>query len=260
MSYYQDGNNPNKFYVYISNTPNKRPTRKLSEVVGKVQQIPKSLMDLVDDSLFSVGQWRFPIASSNFMNARTDLKYARNDENAFVFDKRTDIKNENVNQFMDNLGINPYDKGVAYGYQSPYSQQLYKSNQIQNYLKNNAEHLHAQGNAVSNARNNNKSYVSNPKLIDFGDGDMDNQNPKKYWDNFLSLQHATLYNPHIDDKGYFNATVTDKFDFNLRPLRGISDLINNAGYYLQEKGILKTPFYMYNIHEKVPDEMLNKEI
>lgn len=249
MSYYQDGNNPNK-----------HPTRKLSEVVGKVKQMPKSLAELVNDTLYGLGQIAVPIASSNFMNAKTDLKYARNDENAFVFDKRTDIKNENVNRFMNNLGINPYDKGVVYGYQSPYSQQLYKSNQIQNYLKNNAEHLRAQGNAVSNARSNNKNYVSNPKLIDFGDGDIKNQKLLDSADNFASLQHATLYNPHIDYKGYFNATVTDKFDFNLRPLRGISDLINNAGYYLQEKGILKNPFYMYNIHEKVPDEMLKENL
>lgn len=216
---------------------------KLS-VSKNIQQGSPRISNFIKDKVFDISQKIIPLAFSNLLNARDDLCYAKKDPNAFVINKRSDINNPNVNAFMGGLGINPNDKGVIYGYQSPYSKQLFMSKPLQTYINANMDSLRSKGGVKQ-------------EVIDFGNDNVkiNNRADLGKWmdlkDNRYGVQHATLYNPHIDNQGYFNAAVTDKYNFELRPYNSLSDFVNNAGYYAQEAGLLENPFYMYNIHEKV---------
>lgn len=79
----------------------------------------------------------------------------------------------------------------------------------------------------------------------------DDKYTKDKLDNFLGIQHATLYKPHIDKNGYFNAMVVDLYDFKKRSGFNLPNIPNNWGYSMQEKGLLENQFNLYNIHKKV---------
>ena len=77
-------------------------------------------------------------------------------------------------------------------------------------------------------------------------------------DNYLALQHCTLYNPHITQDRYFEVTIIDSWDFDYRKQKNKKDFreylsndINNWGYSMQEKNRMENYYVIYHIKEKI---------
>lgn len=181
----------------------------------------------------------FPLAHSNLINARYNLKLAKQDPNAFIYSK-SDFKSPDMNSFLGKLKIPDNNPVVLYNNDSAYSEQLANSKRMEEFINTNRE-------ALKNGRFNQAG-------IDFGypKNQFDKyRNDKTAIDNYLGLQHATLYKPHIDNKGYFNTLVSDVYDFVPRTGLNPFNLPNNWGATMQRKNLIANPAYMYYIHKYV---------
>lgn len=197
--------------------------------------------DRLQDSTYSVFGQVLPLAYNNLMNSRHNLFFAKNNKNAFVVNKRTELKSPEINLFMDELGVPKNSRGVVYNNNSKFSQRLASSKRLDDFIEKNKTVLE------------NGSLNKNP-VIDFG---YDKKHITGYFtdpfalDNFAGVQHATLYKPYIDKQGYFNTLATDYYDFDKRNGYGPSTLANNWGKDMQDKKLLENYFNMYYIHKKV---------
>ena len=209
-------------------------------------QIPQEMTaeEKIYDTLGRIASWNreffgkniglFPVAGSNLQNARRDFKYAKDNKNAYIVQSRSEIKNKGLNNLMDKVDIPKNSRGVIYDYNSKQSKQLFKSPEIQEYLRKNYSEL------LSNKQDNTTE-------IEFKKHNL-------YDDNYYGIQHCTLYNPHITSDGYFSGAIIDYYDFDYRTPKGFKDVpskINNWGYSMQEKGFLENQFNIYIIYEKL---------
>ena len=171
-----------------------------------------------------------PLAYENYYNAIYNLRAARNDPNAIVFNKLTEINNIPLKSVIKRLNIPDSSKVVLYKTESKYSQQLAKSDEIIHFIKLN----------YSKLKNN---YYKNDKTeINFSKKDLST------WDNYFGIQHGTLFNPHINEQGYFSAILIDYYDFIKRDGKGLSVLLNNHGYALQNKNLIENYLILYYIY------------
>lgn len=173
----------------------------------------------------------FPVAGANLQNARRNFEVAKNNTNAYIVQSRSEIKNKGLNNLMDKVDIPKNSRGVIYDYNSRQSKQLFKSPEIQDYLRKNYSEL------LSNKHDNTTE-------IEFKKHNL-------FDDNYYGLQHCTLYNPHITSDGYFSGAIVDYYDFEHRKGNNLPTKINNWGYSMQEKGLLENQFNIYVIHEKL---------
>lgn len=171
-----------------------------------------------------------PLAYQNYYNAIYNLRAARNDQNAIVFDQLTDINNQPLKKVIKQLNIPDSSKAVFYKPESQYSEQLASSEDIIHFIKLNYSKL------------KNKYYQNDTVEIDFSKRDFST------WDNYFGIQHGTLFNPHINEKGYFSAILIDYYDFVKRDGKGFSVLLNNHGYALQNKNLLENYAILYYIY------------
>ena len=61
-------------------------------------------------------------------------------------------------------------------------------------------------------------------------------------DRFFAFQHATIMNPKIDSNGVFTAKIIDYTDFEYRNGKSVTNIPNNWGYNMQQKGNYKNYF------------------
>ncbi len=187
----------------------------------------------IDNAIRPVSSF-MTISGANLQNARRDFKYAQNNKNAYIVQSRSEIKNKGLDKLMDNIGIPKNSRGVIYDYNSKQSKQIFKSPEIQEYLRENYSEL------LSNKQDNTTE-------IEFKKHNL-------FDDNYYGLQHCKLYNPHITSDGYFSGAIIDYYDFDYRTPKGFKDVpskINNWGYSMQEKGFLENQFNIYIIYEKL---------
>lgn len=184
----------------------------------------------IDNAIRPVSSF-MTISGANLQNARRDFKYAQNNKNAYIVQSRSEIKNKGLDKLMDNIGIPKNSRGVIYNYNSKQSKRLFKSPELQEYLRKNYSEL------LSNKQNNTTE-------IEF-------KKHNFYDDNYYGLQHCKLYNPHITSDGYFSGTIVDYYDFEHRKGNNLPTQINNWGYSMQEKGFLENQFNIYIIYEKL---------
>lgn len=169
-----------------------------------------------------------PLADTNLQNSMRDFIRAKNDKNAHII-SRQEIHNKELNNLMDKVEIPKTSRGVIYDSNSEYGKKLWRSNEIQTFVRNNLDNLFT------------------GKINDVDINFLKKNDP----DNFLGLQNCKLYKPHITKDGYFNGFIIDYYDFDHRDVKGLDDYINNWGYSMQEKGYLEKHFVIYHIHEKI---------
>ena len=201
--------------------------------IQKQNDINSSIIDNVIESSMDNGfmQEVLPIAAQNLRNSMHDFESAYNNEKATIVN-RSDFKNQELNNIFDMLGIDKNSKGVFYGFDSPESEQLSKSKDLEQYIKENFDNLKS-GNILEGSFEFKKGV---------GISDLD---------NFAGIKKVTLFHPKIDENGYFTALLLDKYDFD--KISGWSPvaIVNNWGYKQQEKGTLENYFNMYFVIKKV---------
>lgn len=233
-----DNNAAGENFSFLSDIKFDNSLNPLSYLPENVYNFPvKNEMTLkerfIDNAIRPVSSF-MTISGANLQNARRDFKYAQNNKNAYIVQSRSEIKNKGLDKLMDNIGIPKNSRGVIYDYNSKQSKQLFKSPEIQEYLRKNYSEL------LSNKQDNTTE-------IEFKKHNL-------YDDNYYGIQHCTLYNPHITSDGYFSGAIIDYYDFDYRTPKGFKDVpskINNWGYSMQEKGLLENQFNIYVIHEKL---------
>ena len=211
---------------------------KAGHVTGAASNIPnystqpKMTAEETALDILGRGASRFmPIAGANLQNARRNFEYAKENDNAYIINSRSEIKNKGLNDLMDRVGILKNSRGVIYDINSEQSKKLFNSPEIRNYISKNYSKL------VNNKEN--------PAA------DIEFRYNKIPTDNYLGIQHCKLYNPHITSDGYFNGMIVDYYDFEHRKGNSIPTQINNWGYSMQEKGLLENQFNIYQIREKL---------
>lgn len=230
-----DNNAAGENFSFLSDIKFDNSLNPLSYLPENVYNFPvKNEMTLkerfIDNAIRPVSSF-MTISGANLQNARRDFKYAKDNENAYIVQSRSEIKNKGLEKLMDNIGIPKNSRGVIYDYNSKQSKQLFKSPEIQDYLRKNYSEL------LSNKQDNTTE-------IEF-------KKHNFYDDNYYGLQHCKLYNPHITSDGYFSGTIVDYYDFEHRKGNNLPTQINNWGYSMQEKGFLENQFNIYIIYEKL---------
>ena len=201
------------------------------------------------------------------MNARYGLSLAKNDPNAFILNSASEITHKNIRQFLDNSNIPKNARVICYNCDSKFSQQLSHSVEIKRYINSNYNQL------------KNGSLKNTSTTLEF----------KSSKDDYLGIQHATLFDAQIKKDGYFNALLIDYYDFSKRNypksilLEDIKNLkfsfpadvetikcltqlliedipkdfnhyagtsLNNIGYFLQENKLLENHVILYYIRTK----------
>ncbi len=180
-----------------------------------------------------------PVGGENLQNAMQDFKKAKENEHAHLLYSRRAITNKELLNLMDRIKIPEDSRGVVYDNNSVQSKQLWKSPEIQSFLKTNSKDL---------ISGNMKKYYD----IEFKP--LGNFTGHRI-DNHLGLQHCKLYNPQITSNGYFFTIILDYYDFEHRKSKNYNNIcynyINNWGYSMQEKNFLENYFIIYVIHEKI---------
>lgn len=230
-----DNNAAGENFSFLSDIKFDNSLNPLSYLPENVYNFPvKNEMTLkerfIDNAIRPVSSF-MTISGANLQNARRDFKYAQNNKNAYIVQSRSEIKNKGLDKLMDNIGIPKNSRGVIYNYNSKQSKRLFKSPELQEYLRKNYSEL------LSNKQNNTTE-------IEF-------KKHNFYDDNYYGLQHCKLYNPHITSDGYFSGTIVDYYDFEHRKGNNLPTQINNWGYSMQEKGFLENQFNIYIIYEKL---------
>lgn len=233
-----DNNAAGENFSFLSDIKFDNSLNPLSYLPENVYNFPvKNEMTLkerfIDNAIRPVSSF-MTISGANLQNARRDFKYAQNNKNAYIVQSRSEIKNKGLDKLMDNIGIPKNSRGVIYDYNSKQSKQIFKSPEIQEYLRENYSEL------LSNKQDNTTE-------IEFKKHNL-------FDDNYYGLQHCKLYNPHITSDGYFSGAIIDYYDFDYRTPKGFKDVpskINNWGYSMQEKGFLENQFNIYIIYEKL---------
>lgn len=204
---------------------------------GTVKKPMTKTEKLIDFSAKTFGV-ALPLAHANLQNSMRDFSEAKKNENVLIIYDRRSLKNPEINRAIDSAGIPKNARGTVYGFADKNSEQLAESKQIYDFINQNYEKL--KSNSFHTADIHFYPYASN-----------DVKEIIKSVDNYLGIQHATLYKPHIDSDGYFNAIVLDLYDFEHR--KGIRPdvLINNWGHSMQEKNRLEKQFNLYYIRKKV---------
>ncbi|MDO5437880.1 MAG: hypothetical protein Q4F80_06760 [bacterium] len=169
----------------------------------------------------------FKLAGANLQDAVNNFKYAKENKHAYVLDSRDEVKNAEINKILDDIKVPKDSRGVYYDINSEESKALWKTNEIQNILKENYDKL----------KNNEKKLSINVNFTNKGD-----------FDAHLALQHCKLINPKITSDGYFEGIIVDYYDFNYRTpeiktkdIKNMHDIkdwavneANNWGYSMQK--------------------------
>ena len=170
-----------------------------------------------------------PVAGANLGNALFDLNFTKKNENVKVLNSRSEVTDIGLNNLLDQVKVPQTSRGVFYEPNSAQSKNLWASKEIQNFVNNNRSNLYGNNNPTAHIEFTRKNDI----------------------DNFLGIQNSKLYNPHITPDGYFDGMVVDYYDFAHRNGYDPYTLLNNWGYYMQEKGKLENYFNIYHIHEKL---------
>ena len=189
------------------------------------------------DSVYTILGQVMPLAYNNLINARYNFIMAEQDNNAHFINDRAELKNIDLKTVMNKIGIPEHSSGVLYDSNSKITRQLENSSTLKAFIKANQKAL--------------KNGEIQKTLIDFTPENIVKILNKKDLDNFLGIQHATLYKPIIDKNGYFNALLIDYYDFTHR--KGINpfNIPNNWGYSLQQKKLIDNYFNIYYIHKRI---------
>jgi len=225
------GNKINNYYSLATDELS-APTPTLKGNVDynvKVNKNGLTFGEELGDKLFPNMSKMLPIGGANLRNSRYDMESAKNDKDVILVNRRTDLGNTNLTEWMDKVGIPKDARGVIYKDTSLASNKLANSKAIADYIANNEDAL--------------RKRSIDTAVVEF----LWNEDP----DAFIGIQHATLHNPYIDEEGYFNATLNDYYDFKRR--RGLNpiNIINNWGVSMQDKKKLENYFNTYYIRKRL---------
>lgn len=73
--------------------------------INSFQQGKMNLGESTIDVLGRLISRNLPVAGANLQNARRDFKYAKKNDNAHIINSRSEIKNKDLNDLMDTVGI-----------------------------------------------------------------------------------------------------------------------------------------------------------
>ncbi len=216
------------YYENLSNILHKNgaPTG----AAAQVNNVP-NLGDNIQESIYhSIGNFTGSVANSNMDNAIHDMAATKNNPFAKII-ARSDIKNAGLNKLLDNIGVPKSSRGSFYNANSVQSKQLSESKQINDFVKNNYEKIL-------------KGEIQNAPIHFngiFGKG----------LDNRAGIQHAIIHNPRIDNNGNFSGIIVDYYDFVHRTGLNPTNVPNNWGYSMQQRGLLENQFNIYLLYKKI---------
>lgn len=176
-----------------------------------------------------------PMAANSTRNGMHNLNEAKIDTNAKIYENINEVKDKKVVDFLQNTVKVPKNvKGINYNAKSYVSQNLGNSPEISKFIIDNFEAL--EDNKISQAP---IEWKFTP------------WNGIKGFDRFFAFQHATIMNPKIDSNGVFTAKIIDYTDFEYRNGKSVTNIPNNWGYNMQEKGNYKNYFNVIEIERKL---------
>lgn len=176
---------------------------------------------LQEDIYKKYAKFKYPMSAEATQNGMDDMKAAKQNPNAVVYNSYENISNKDVRDKFKELKIPKDAKGVEYDITSKESQKIVNSPEMEQIIK---ETL------------NGKKVTA----VNFGG----------FNDLKFSIQHATVVNPKIEN-GEFTCQVVDFSDFEKRKPKGHAEIPNNWGYQMQKKGYYKNYFTVYNIRKKI---------
>ncbi|MBE7713367.1 MAG: hypothetical protein E7Z87_06455 [Cyanobacteria bacterium SIG26] len=208
--------------------------RKKYNISHNENNIQLSDLSSQEQVIYKLGKFAsrvMKVSGSNLQNSLNDFEYAKKNEHAHIIDSRVKISNPGLVKLMNEVNIPLDSRGVIYDSESDQSKLLWRSPEIQGFVKSNLKNL------------------KSGKMQDVYDIEFIKKNFP--YDNFLALQHCKLYNPKITPEGNFHGLIVDYYDFKYRTGNDIITDINNWGYSMQEKGKLEKHFVIYIIYEKL---------
>ena len=171
-----------------------------------------------------------PMASKMYIDGVDDLSEAKSNPNAKIIENINSLGNI-TKQYLYNYGVKAGEKGVLYNSNSDFSKKLASSPELKDFIKANKESLLK-------------------KTIRDWDFEFKGLTPDKA-ERYFSIQHAKLIEPYIDQNNVFHGRFIDNSDFVKRnpktPVEILKAIPNNFGHGLQEKGLYKNYYSVFDL-------------
>ncbi|MBR6126827.1 hypothetical protein IKQ21_03995 [bacterium] len=209
---------------------------------------PMNLHEWVTDALIkTAGKAIFPVSSDMYTDGMTNFSRAKQNPNAEIVNIN-DVKDENLKRQINEFGTKQNEKGVHYNSQSEASRLFSNSPEVKEFFRQNKE-------AIKRGDIKEQKFDFDTKMSDIS------KNTENF-DRFASVQHGTLTNLGIDNKGRGTGQLIDRLDYNHRDVKDYKDIkniINNYGYNMQEKENIRNYFSIIDIlsDENNGDEITN---
>ena len=209
---------------------------------------PMNPHEKVTDYLIkNAGKVVYPVSSDMYTDGMTDFSRAKQNPNAKVININ-DVEDKNLKDKINQYGAKPNERGVHYDTKSEASKLFSNSPEVKEFYKKNKDAI---------KRGEIKEHNFN-----FDAGGKDIWLTTENVDRYTSVQHGTLTDMNIDNKGRGTGKLIDRSDYDYRKLKDNKDLkaaINNHGYNMQEKGNYENYFSIIDIlsDENNPIEINN---
>ena len=235
----KDNYNPQLYgHIEISDIENdvlRKPFDVIHDFINKAKNnntdysVPKTKWEQIQEKIYSKWFKKFlPMASEATENGMNNMSAAKKDINAIIYTTLNDIKDKDLKNSLKKYGAKSTMKGVYYNSKSNSSKIISKSSELMRIVND----LCKNGGKTSKTS---LEFKFDPK------------HPKESFDRYASIQHAKIHNPHISaDGNYMKCSIIDVSDFEKRQPT-LSNIPNNWGYNMQEKGLYKNYFQIYEI-------------
>lgn len=173
----------------------------------------------------------YKASSDMYTDGTTDFSRAKKNPNAQV----TNIENldKDLQEKLKNYGVKSNEKGILYNQDSYMSKLFSNSPEIKKIKEDYYDDI--------------KQGKKNEFPVDFeGRWYHSVKNPNKF-DRHNSIQHGMLTDVNIDENDNLKGRLYDRADFQQRKVKGITDIVNNHGFNMQEKGNFKDYYSVTDI-------------
>ena len=194
---------------------------------------PMNAHERITDKTIKILRPAYKASSDMYTDGMTDLSRAKKNPNVQV----TNIENldKDLQKKLKNYGVKLNEQGILYNKDSYMSELFSNSPEIEK-IKN--DHY----NDIKQGKKNEFPVDFEGKWYDFV------KNPKRF-DRHNSIQHGMLTDTYIDENDNLTGKLYDRADFKQREIKGLTDIVNNHGYNMQEKGNFKNYFSVTEINQ-----------
>ena len=203
--------------------PDKVKKESMSQMTKGEQFLDSAIRNPVTKSVL-------PMASKMYTDGIDHLSEAKLNPNAKIIENINSLGNI-TKQYLYNYGVKAGEKGVLYNSNSDFSKKLASSPELKKFINDNKDSL----------------LNKNIKVWDFK---FDGITPNSL-DRYFAVQHMKLISPYIDKDNIFHGRFIDNSDFEKRNpqtlIEKIKAIPNNFGYGLQEKGLYKNYYTVFDL-------------